>query len=186
MAIAVQATTSSWFASLAILSVLLGMVVVAIAVLVTAISFIDYLNSSFSQSQAYGFIFIPLILPSFLYSGSVSGAFLVMFFYCQGSGGLTLIPWLISRCLAIIITASLTGFLLAFILSSSDQTVDTRSTEISDDPSTPKSPTTAAKSFTKSPSLLWLQLGILIQGLASAWFGASFSHGLLQTLLNSH
>ncbi|MFP4222121.1 MAG: hypothetical protein ACLFQ7_16610 [Phormidium sp.] len=188
MAIAVQVTSSGWFASLAILSVLLGIVVVAIAVLATAVSVINYLNSSFSQSQAYGFIFVPIILPFLLYSGSVSGAFLAMFFYRQGSGGLTLIPWLISRFLAVMITVGLTGFLLAFILSSSDKTTPKttkiRFTETSVPPSTPQSPTTAIESVTKSTSLLWLQLGILIQGLASAWLGSSLSHGLFQILLN--
>lgn len=202
MAIAVQATTSGLSASLAILAVLLGMAIVAIAVLATAVSLINSLNSSLSQSQAYGFIFFPIIVPFFLYLGSVSGAFLVMFVYRQGSGGLPLIPWLMSRFLAVIVTVALTVFLPVLILSSShqtqnktnnqtnNQTTEILSNETSDDTShqasTSQPKTTAAHSFAESTSLLWLQVGILIQGLASAGLGSYLSRWLFQTLLKSH
>lgn len=182
IAIAVQTTTSCLSASLAIISVFVGMALAAIVVLGTALSFINYLKSSFTQSQAYGFIFIPIIVPFLLYSGSVSGVFLVMFFYRQGSGGLNLLSLLISRFLAVIITVCLTGFLLAFVISGSDKTAN----KTTDRPSTPQPQTKATQFFAGSTSLVWIELFIIAQGFASAWLGAYLSHWLFQTLLKSH
>ncbi|MGC9528448.1 MAG: hypothetical protein ACP5D7_23195 [Limnospira sp.] len=186
MAIAVQTTTSCLSASLAIISVFVGMILAAIAVLGTALSFTYYFNSSFSQSQAYGFMFIPIIVPSFLYIGSVSGAFLVMFFYRQGSGDLTLVPWLMSRFLAVIITVCLTASLLASIRSGSDQTDNTLSHKTSDRASTSQPQTTASQSFFRgSTSLVWIELFIIAQGFASAGLGSHLSHWLFQTLIKN-
>jgi len=182
IAIAVQTTTSCLSASLAIISVFVGMVLAAIAVLVTAISFTAYFKPSFSQSQAYGFIFIPIIVPCLLYIGSVSGAFLVMFFYRQGSGGLNFLSLLMSRFLAVIITVFLTSGLTTFIQMSSDKTAD----KTSGRPPTPQPQTTATQSFAGSNSFVRIELLIIAQGFATAGLGAYLSHWLFQILLKSY
>lgn len=98
-----------------LISLLMWMVSAIAAALLTVLSGITWLRvcqRNWVESQASGFIFIPIILPFYAYIGAVAGSSLVVFLYRYGEGGL---PSPVFQVIALGFTVVLSGLIPAAI-----------------------------------------------------------------------
>lgn len=147
---------------LAVLVVLLGIGIGAVVLMGTGLGWANRFNPETMNSQAIGFVMLPAVLPYFAYCGAVTGGFLGVFLYRQAGFGRDL-AWLLvlSRLLAIVMTAYLAGIIPALLLVSGGE----------------------GAGGEPAPSIadlkLWglglFVLGVTANGVISAWLGTSLS-----------
>lgn len=152
---------------LAVLAVLLGIGIGAVAILATGLDWAIRFNPEMMNSQAIGFITLPVLLPYFAYFGTVTGGFLAVFLYRQVGYGRDL-AWLLvlSHLLAIVITAYLAGVIPAWLLVGSGNGEESKSI---------------------SGLNLWdiglFVLGVSANGVISAWIGTGISTWVVRLLM---
>ncbi len=149
---------------LAVLVVLLGIGIGAFVLIGTGLGWANRFNPETMNAQAIGFVMLPVVLPYFAYCGAVAGGFLGVFLYRQAGFGGDL-GWLLvmSRLLAMVVTAYLAGIIPALLLVSSGEG--------------------AGGEGAGAPSVaelkLWglglFVLGVTANGVISAWLGTSLS-----------
>jgi ABC-type antimicrobial peptide transport system permease subunit len=101
--------SQSW---LSVLVVLVGALVGAILVVPSGIFWLQILHRNWIESQAAGFIFVPIILPVYGYLGAVAGASLVAILYGYHENDL---PIFVFQAIASCFTVGLSGFIPAAV-----------------------------------------------------------------------
>lgn len=137
------------------LLVLIGAIAGAITITFSGIAWLQSLHSEWLQSQAAGFIFLPVILPFYTYLGAVAGASLVAMLYGHNKNhGIS--GWFVVAAVGLTIISA--GFIPAAIFAT--QTTDAGSSQISQN---------------RSIVLAMLPILTAAMGVASAWLSSTLT-----------
>jgi len=137
------------------LLVLVGMITGAMTIVVSGLVWLQSIHSDWLQSQAAGFIFLPVILPFYAYIGAVAGASLVAILYGHNKHhGIS--GWFVVA--AIGLTIVLAGFMPAAIFTT--QSIDAGDNRIS-----------------TTSGWFWVVLPLVTaaMGTACAWLSSAFT-----------